>query len=318
VDIITSQLAIDTWEQQFRQVVPDVRLITPRPDGTWSQPPGDRTVCYLDSALWRPDFSVGFLPKLATLPSLGWLHTFMHGVDDPRFAALLARGVQVTRSPGAQSPPIAQYVLGMMLRVARQMDRWTAAQARREWTPHRSQELTGQTLGLIGLGEIGREIARLAQALRMRVIGTRRTPRPTEHVDEVLPRDRLHELLSRADFVVLAAALTPETAGMIGEAELRAISPTAWLINVARGALIREEILVRALRETWFAGACLDVFEHEPLPPTSELWSLPNVIVTPHNSIGGSRLAMERATQMFLDNLRRYLAGERLAHAVAP
>ncbi|MDB4961961.1 MAG: hypothetical protein JWP01_1960 [Myxococcales bacterium] len=235
---LTSQRSIDAWGSRFTAVVPELQLISPRPDGTWSSPPGERGVCYLDSGLWQADPSTGILPRLLELPSLRWLHTFTHGVDDPLFKAVATRGVHVTRSVGAQSPPIAQYVIGMMLRVAKRMDAWSAAQARREWAPHTGVELTDMTLGLVGLGDIGVEIARLAKAFRMRVIGTRRTPRKTRHVDEVIPLDRSEELFSRSDFVVIAAAFTPESRGMIGETQLRAMRSSAWLINVSRGYLV--------------------------------------------------------------------------------
>ena len=191
------------------------------------------------------------------------------------------------------------------------------AQARREWTPHAGVELTGLTLGLIGLGSIGAEIARLAKAFRMRVLGIRRTPRATPDVDEVLPPDGVRTLCAQADFVVLAAALTDGNRGMLGEPELRAMRPTAWLINVARGALVQEDVLVRALSERWFAGACLDVFEREPLPPESPLWGLPNVVVTPHNSVGASRLVLERADDQFLANLARFGSKQDLLNQVA-
>ena len=134
-------------------------------------------------------------------------------------------------------------------------------------------------------------------------------------VDELVPPERLPELLARSDFVVLTLPLTSETEGLIGEAELRAMRPEAWLINVSRGQVVREEALERALKEGWIGGACLDVFQEEPLPEESELWSLPNVIVTPHNS-GWSPRNLERGTQVFLDNLRRFAAGRPLRNRV--
>ena len=136
-----------------------------------------------------------------------------------------------------------------------------------------------------------------------------------DRVDELVPPEGLHELLARADFVVLAVPLSAQTDGLIGEAELRAMKHGAWLINVSRGRVVREEALLRALREGWIGGACLDVFEEEPLPPESELWSLPNAIVTPHNS-GFSPLNFDRASELFLDNLRRYVVGRPLRNRV--
>jgi phosphoglycerate dehydrogenase-like enzyme len=148
-------------------------------------------------------------------------------------------------------------------------------------------------------------VARLAQAFGMRVLGCRRSARRPRHVDELVPPERLPDLLAQSDFVVLAVPLSSGTERLIGEAELRAMRQGAWLINVARGRVVDEPALVRALSEGWIGGACLDVFHEEPLPPESPLWSLPNAIVTPHNS-GRSPRNLERATAIFLDNLARF------------
>jgi phosphoglycerate dehydrogenase-like enzyme len=203
----------------------------------------------------------------------------------------------------------------MMLRVVTRMDGWSEAQRERRWQSLEKEELTGKTAGIIGVGHIGREVARLAQACGMHVVGCRRRTRPLRHVDELLPPERLHDVLRASDFVVLAVPLTSATDGLIGEAELRAMPAHAWLINVARGAVVREEALVHALRAGWIGGACLDVFAQEPLPEESPLWTLPNVIVTPHNS-GRSPLNAARATDVFLENLRRYVAGRPLKNRV--
>jgi phosphoglycerate dehydrogenase-like enzyme len=162
---------------------------------------------------------------------------------------------------------------------------------------------------------IGGEVARLAQAFGMRVIGARRSAKKTRYVDQQVPPERLGELLAASDFVVLACPLTKETEGLIDERELRAMKPTATLINIARGKVVREAALVRALKQGWIAGACLDVFEREPLPEDSELWSLPNVVVTPHNS-GFSPLQMQRQMAIFIDNLGRLVAGRPLRNRV--
>ena len=149
----------------------------------------------------------------------------------------------------------------------------------------------------------------------MQVIGCRRRRRKPRYVDELVPPDRLQELLARSDFVVLALPLSAETEALIGEAELRAMRADAWLINISRGRVVDEPALELALTEGWIGGACLDVFHDEPLPESSALWSLPNVIVTPHNS-GWSPLNLERGTELFLDNLRRFAEGRPLRNRV--
>jgi phosphoglycerate dehydrogenase-like enzyme len=190
----------------------------------------------------------------------------------------------------------------------------------REWKRFRPKLLKGQTAGILGLGAVGREIARLCKAFGMEVIGIRRSGRPEHpfpYVDRVYPPGQLPEVLAQSDFVVLALPLTKETRSMIGEKELKGMKPTAFLINLARGAVVDEGALVRALEEKWIAGAGLDVFIKEPLPPESRFYELPNVIFSPH--ISGDIPDYElHATEVFCENLKRYLAGEPFLHEVDP
>jgi phosphoglycerate dehydrogenase-like enzyme len=228
---------------------------------------------------------------------------------------LIDRGVTLTNSSGASAPSIAQYVLSMMLYRSKPIEAWREQQGRDEWKQLQGHDLNGQTCGIIGTGAIGGEVARLAKACGMHTIGVRRSAKAMRHIDEMLPALKLQALLKRSDFVVIACPLTKETEGLIGERELRAMKPTATLINVARGRIVDEAWLVRALEEGWIGGACLDVFTVEPLPETSPLWRMPNVIVTPDNS-GVSPLNMERAMGAFIDNLARYVVGKPLRNRV--
>jgi phosphoglycerate dehydrogenase-like enzyme len=189
--------------------------------------------------------------------------------------------------------------------------------------------LKGRRIAIVGYGSLGREVARLARAFGLRVLVMSRSQERrdrgycvagTGDPEGTLPErwygpGQLPEMLAEADFVVVAAPLTEETRGLIGEVELRAMRPNAYLVNVARGEVVDEAALLRALRQGWIAGAGLDVFEREPLPPESELWDLPNVIISPHVS-GFTPLYDERATDLFAENLRRYLAGEELLNLV--
>jgi phosphoglycerate dehydrogenase-like enzyme len=194
------------------------------------------------------------------------------------------------------------------------------AQARREWQRFMPQELFGKTVGIVGMGHIGTEVARLAKAFGCYVVATRRSitlPSRDDAADELLPPGSLLDLLARSDFVVLAVPLTAETRQLIGESELRAMKPTAVLINIARGTVVDEAALVQALKGGWIAGAGLDVFEQEPLPEDSELWGMDNVIMSPHIS-GGTAIYNQRATGIFCQNLRLYLAGEPLLNLADP
>lgn len=250
------------------------------------------------------------------LPTLRWVQTISAGVDAAVIAALRDRDVVLTNASGIFDRPIAETVLTYILMALKRMPEYAALQRERRWRKLAHREAGGLTVGIVGLGSIGSEVARLCRALGMRVVALRRHPdRGAAPVDALWPPERLDDLLAEADFVVLAVPLTPETEGLIGAAQLRRMRPEAWLINIARGAIVDEPALIQALQEGWIAGAALDVFATEPLPPESPLWSLPNVILTPHQSWSTPHL-QEREAALFLDNLRRYLNGEPLLNVV--
>jgi phosphoglycerate dehydrogenase-like enzyme len=254
---------------------------------------------------WRP---------LLRAPQLRWLHTYSAGIDDPVFQRLLTRKVRLTTSSGAAAVNIAHTVLLYLLALSRDLPRWLDAQRRHAWEPRVIGDLQGQLLGVIGLGPIGREVARLAAAFGMRVIGLRRTPRGDEPC-ETWPMARLHDLLRIADQVVLALPLAADTKHLIDADALARMKPSAVLVNIGRGGLVDEAALIDALQARRLGGAGLDVFETEPLPQASPLWDLPNVIITPH-SAGLNPGNDKRATAMFIDNLRRYVAGTSLQNEV--
>ena len=171
--------------------------------------------------------------------------------------------------------------------MAKSWSQFSDQQRRHVWQRHAIGELHGKTVGIIGLGRVGIEIARVSANLGMRVLAVRRsnpTNTPVDHVDHLYPRTELHTVLALSDFVVLAAPATPETYHLIGEPELSRMQPTAYLINAARGHLVDEPALIRALQQRRIAGAAPDVVEHEPLPPNSPLWTLPNVLILPHQA----------------------------------
>ena len=260
---------------------------------------------------------------VADAPRLRWVQLTSAGADRLLDSELVRAGVTLTTASGVHSVPIGEYVMGAMLAFAKGLPAAIRGQAERTWRPYLAEELYGKTVGILGLGAIGGYVAKLARADGMRVVAIRRSAQRriegreagAEDADEILPPSDLPYLLSEADYVVISLPLTEESRGLIGERELRAMKPTARIINIARGAIIDEAALVRALKEGWIAGAALDVFEQEPLSPESELWAMENVILTPHIS-GGTPVYMERAVDVFCDNLRHYVAGEPLRNAV--
>jgi phosphoglycerate dehydrogenase-like enzyme len=203
----------------------------------------------------------------------------------------------------------------LMLALNRNFPRWLDAQRAHRWERFTHGELNGRTCGIIGLGHSGTDLAQKAKAFHMHVLGVRRKRAPVPFVDEVMGPDRLGDLLSRSDFVVITAPLTDETRGLIGEAELRLMKPTAVLVCFSRGGIIDDAALVRALTDGWIAGAGLDAHGTEPLPPDSPFWDLPNVIVTPHNG-ATSPETLARGADVFEENLERYLDGRPLVNVV--
>lgn len=265
-------------------------------------------------------YSLRVLPDLLSrAPKLRWVQICSHGIDHLRGSDVLEGDILLTTGRGNYASVIAEHALAMMLMLVRDFPRLMASQRQHKWDRIHPGELQGATLGLVGLGSIGQEVARRARAFGMRVIGTKKhmddNTLPPGLVDELIPPASLDRLLGQSDFVLVCVPYTGETRHLIGQAQLRAMKPTAYLLNVARGGVVDEEALITALREGWIAGAGLDVFRREPLPPESPLWDMPNVIVTPHMA-GFSHRFMERATECFCENLRRYIAGEPLLNVL--
>lgn len=267
-----------------------------------------------------PDFSRQFFSTVRKAPRLTWLHVFNVGVDHPIYTEMLERGVRLTTSAGSTAEPIAQTAIMGLLALARGFPHWLAASRRHEWSPlirgAMPRDLKGQTVVILGLGKIGAEIARLARALGLTVIGVRRGPRkPDDPVDELHPPAALARLAARCDWLVIACPLTPETRGLIDAGLIAGLPRGARIINIARGEIVNEPALIAALRDGHLGGAYLDVFETEPLPPDSPLWELHNVIVTPHNSAAAAGND-GRVLEIFLDNLARWKRGEPLLNEV--
>jgi phosphoglycerate dehydrogenase-like enzyme len=264
---------------------------------------------------------------LELAPGLRWIALPSAGADSALRAGLVRPGGPiVTTANGVHAVPMGEHVFGVLLMWARNWPMLLAAQHERSWPDHprwralRGVELDGATLGIVGLGAIGRQIAHLGRAFGMRVLGVRRSAQAGQSdpdVDALFPPEQLREMLAQADYVVIAAPSTPETQHLIGAAELAAMKPTAFLVNIARGALVDEAALIRALGEGRIGGAGLDVFEREPLPLDSPLWTMANVIISPHLA-GSSPSYSRRFTDLLLDNLARYRAGEPLRNVVQP
>jgi phosphoglycerate dehydrogenase-like enzyme len=273
---------------------------------------------------------------LSRAPKLKWVQLHSAGVDHLRGHPIWDSEIVVTTTSGIHAVPIGEFTFALMLALARKIPKMVRLQERGEWPRNKwdvlsGLELRGKTIGIVGYGSIGREIARLAKyGFNMRVYSMRRTmqnPRrrytepgvgdPEGRIPERwFAPNEITDMARECDFLVLAAPATQETRNMIGEEQLRAMKPHALLINIARGELIDDRALVIALKEGWIAGAGMDAFAIEPLPRGHQFWHMDNVIVSPHVS-GATGKYDERAAQLFAENLRRYLTGLPLLNVVA-
>ena len=277
----------------------------------------------LDNMLAQADIIFGpglILPEdlLSRAPKLKWLQMMSAGVDRLRDTEIWQSKVTITGVSGIHASPIGEFVLGFMLMFAKAMPRCFQMKQKREWQRYTPYLLRGKTVGVVGLGHIGSEVARLSKSFGMNVIATRRSVKQagkTKNVDLLLPQTQMKEMLAKSDYIVLSVPLTPETSHIISEAELRSMKPSAYIINIGRGGLIDEEALIHALDEKKIAGAGLDVTAIEPLPKDSRLWGMDNVILTPHVS-GGMENYMDQAAELFCDNIRRYLDGRKLRNVI--
>ncbi len=301
----------ETELARVRAIAPEMRLLVTRDHDE------------IESALDEIEVAAGGFPHglLPRAHNLRWLQQWGAGADWLlRYPEAVELDFVLTNASGVHPIPISEHILAFLLAFGRGFHRAARAQERSEWIPRDQQEslfeLEGKTMVLVGVGAIGERTATVATALGMRVLGVRRDPSVgTPDVEVMSGHDQLLDLLPEADFVVLTVPLTRETQGMIGERELRAMKPTAYLVNIGRGDTVQESALIRALREGWIAGAGLDVFETEPLPVDSPLWEMKNVIITSHYA-GITPHYHERAMAIFLDNLQRYRAGEPLRNVV--
>lgn len=260
-----------------------------------------------------------FYAVLRRSDGLRWVHIHSAGADRPIYPELRARGVQVTTSSGANAEVVAQTALAGLLALARHFPQLMAAQQARRWAPlvgegQAPRDLAGQTAVIVGWGPIGRRIAAFLRLLGLHVVVVRHSaaPAPEDGV-EMVGLAQLPAALPRADWLVLACPLTPQTRALVNDQMLALLPPGACLVNVARGEVVVEGDVIAALQSGQLGGAYLDVFEHEPLDSASPLWSLPNVIVTPH-SAGHSDGNHKRVCALFLENLARWQADQPLLY----
>ncbi|MBL8130381.1 MAG: D-2-hydroxyacid dehydrogenase [Anaerolineae bacterium] len=334
VHVLITRSFSDEWLDRLRAVSPQL-AVRQHPAETWAEVP---------RALWdwvEVLYTWGAFPDPADCPNLRWVQLDTSGSDSALASPLGRSRVAISTLIGVAPPNMAEHTLMMMMALGRNLPLMLRHQARSHWSTFQyrwdnftPKELFGATVGILGYGSIGREIGRLAHAFNMRVIAITRSgsaggdPRLLYEIpqirglsggepDHTYASDDLAEAAAQCDFLVLSVPHTPHTHHIVNESVLRSMKPTAVLINVARGGVVDEAALIRALTEKRIAGAALDVFEQEPLPADSPLWQMDNVIISPHIAGLTSRY-YDVVLDLFSTNLQRYAAGEPLLNQVWP
>ncbi len=313
--ILLARDVLEARRTDLDAAAPGAEWVVIEPDASITGDPEGCEIVFFSIGIERGDPRIKRIFQRWSDPSLSWVQGPGAGVEHPIWGALLDNGTRLTNASGIHAEPIAQYVVGWILSWSQGLPGQVTRSNHHEWTRVVADDLTCRTVGIIGFGGIGAATARIAKAIGMTVVASRRTPGPADNVDEMITPDRLPDLLAASDYVVVSVPVTAATRGMIDHAAFAAMGPDTVLINVARGAIVDEEALLEALDNRRIRGATLDVVAEEPLPRESPLWNLPNCIITPHQS-GYSPLGFERLNDLFIENLDRYVRGEPLLNEV--
>ncbi|TYS61323.1 D-2-hydroxyacid dehydrogenase [Sutcliffiella horikoshii] len=302
--LITQNIEQD-YTNQIKELAPQFEVIVGKDKEIWEPYAKEAEVV----VGWKKD-----LEKLSLVEgsNLRWIQSWSAGVNSMPLPTLAEKGILLTSANGVHAYPISETIFALMLSLTRKIHTYVKQQQQKDW--HHAQmnlEIHEKTIGIVGVGEIGKETARIAKAFRMNVIGVRHSGKAADNVDEMFTPDRLHEVLPKCDYVVITLPLTDETDGMFGLEEFKRMKKTAFLINIGRGEVIVEHELVQALQEGVIAGAGLDVFTKEPLEEKSPLWDMDHVIITPHTSGSTEHYTKRVMEDIFIPNLKQYLKNEK-------
>lgn len=288
---------------KIKQIIPEWTIITGKAPEIWQDHIADAEVI----AGWKK----GIENKLQENSSLRWLQTWSAGIDNLPLRTLEAKNIIVTSANGVHAFPISETIFGLMLGLTRKIHTYVRNQTTKTWHhANMNLEIHQKTIGIMGVGTIGKETAKIAKVFGMHVLGIRNSGEAAEYVDEMYTTDQLHSILPKCDYVVVTLPLTDKTYHLFGEEEFKLMKSSAFFINIGRGETVAESELINALKEGQIAGAGLDVFVTEALPQESPLWEMENVIITPHTS-GSTEFYDQRVVEdIFIPNLKDYLAGK--------
>ncbi|KAB2331136.1 D-2-hydroxyacid dehydrogenase [Cytobacillus depressus] len=292
--------------KSIQEVVPDWELIIGKDKAVWESHLKEAEII----AGWKKEIGEHALNNDA---KLRWIQSWSAGVNSMPLTELKARHIQLSSANGVHSFPISETIFALMLGLTRKIHAYVKNQQTKKW--HHSGlklELHGKTMGLFGVGAIGKETAKIAKAFGMNVLGFRRSGQPEEFVDEMYTLDQINDILPQCDYVVVTLPLTEETKYLFGKEQFNVMKPSSFFINIGRGDLVVEADLIEALSDEKIAGAGLDVFEKEPLSEVSPLWELENVIITPHTAGSTEHYDCRVIKDIFIPNLKSYLKEEKL------
>lgn len=291
--------------EQIREVAQDWDVVITDEAEQWKHHTKDTDVILG----WRKFFD----DSLDSLNSLKWIQTWSAGVNTLPLKELANNNVRVTSANGVHSYPISETIFALMLSLTRNIHTYIKNQVKKKWDGEDIKlEMHGKTVGVIGVGAIGKETAKIAKAFGMKVIGIRHSGKPEDHVDEMYTTDKLDDILPECDYVVITLPLTEETNQLFKREQFQKMKDSAFLINIGRGEIIKEADLVAALSAGEILGAGLDVFEKEPLDESSPLWEMDNCIITPHTSGSTEHYDKRVVEEIFLPNFKKFIEGQKL------
>lgn len=302
--LVIPQNLVPDLVSKIKEIIPDWEIIDGKDPSIWQE--------HLKNAEIILGWKKNFEPFcLAPESNLRWIQSWTAGVDYFPLQRLQERNIALTSANGVHVYPISETIISLMLVLTRKIHTYVKNQQEKIWHhEHLKLEMHGKTIGIIGVGNIGKETAKIAKAFGMTVLGVRYSGKPEEYVDEMYTIDQLHTLLPKCDYVVITLPLTKETSHLFGAEQFHLMKPSAFFINIGRGEIVVEEELIEALKGGKIAGAGLDVFETEPLLPESPLWAMDNVIITPHTAGATEHYNQRLVENIFLPNLLAYLNGE--------
>jgi phosphoglycerate dehydrogenase-like enzyme len=298
--IITQDLD-PTYNDILKEIIPEWEIYIGKDPSIWLDHLKDAEIV----AGWKKEIKDHCLEESSQLK---WLQTWSAGVNNIPLSELESRNIQLTSANGVHAYPISETIFGLMLALTRKIHTYVKNQQSKKW--HHAQmnlEMHEKTVGIIGVGAIGKETAKIAKAFGMKVLGVRHSGIQEDYVDEMYKQEQLNEILPLCDYVVITLPLTKETYRLLGAEQIKLMKPSAFLINIGRGEIVDEAALAQALTENEIAGAGLDVFEKEPLSEDSPLWELDNVIITPHTSGSTEHYNKRVMDDIFIPNLKSYI-----------